>query len=231
MNHHETPVGAPGSRPKRACDACHANKTRCDGGDHDKRNTPCSLCVRRNITCTYTLAKPSAGADSQLANQVLLGSLNLTGFSLPVCDTVAGDGGNRMQSWVALAGMKTLRDAITPSAASPLPANLREVNIQTEVRTWFTSCCESYFAHLHHHWPVVHAPTFNEESDPLALSAVVIILGCWLQEVPDDAKELAVQVHGLLVKSHIQDIVRHFLSPLLPYPTPYITYPRPCSAH
>lgn len=34
-------------RRERACNACHANKTRCDGGEQ------CSLCRRRKQTCVY----------------------------------------------------------------------------------------------------------------------------------------------------------------------------------
>lgn len=34
-------------RREKACNACHANKTRCDGGEQ------CSLCKKRKQTCVY----------------------------------------------------------------------------------------------------------------------------------------------------------------------------------
>ncbi|XP_044716227.1 fungal specific transcription factor domain-containing protein [Hirsutella rhossiliensis] len=44
---HGGAAAVPDSRRGKACDTCHANKTKCDGGPQ------CSLCAKRGVACTY----------------------------------------------------------------------------------------------------------------------------------------------------------------------------------
>ncbi|OWP05309.1 hypothetical protein B2J93_8051 [Marssonina coronariae] len=45
----------------------------------------------------------------------------------------------------------------------------------------FARYVDAYFTHFHHHWTVIHRPTFNEEENTLVVSSARMI-GAWLLE-------------------------------------------------
>ncbi|KAJ5465741.1 hypothetical protein N7530_009528 [Penicillium desertorum] len=57
----------PLKRAQRACESCHAGKSRCEGG------VPCNECIRRKIPCSFndptsTVEDPSSGSETQRAS-------------------------------------------------------------------------------------------------------------------------------------------------------------------
>ncbi|TPX18601.1 uncharacterized protein E0L32_002458 [Thyridium curvatum] len=73
----------PDPRRSRACDACHANKTKCDGGD------TCTLCSKRGIACTYSRGReseklPASEAQNGQKND---GQVNGGGAGVTIPDT------------------------------------------------------------------------------------------------------------------------------------------------
>ncbi|RDW60601.1 hypothetical protein BP6252_11984 [Coleophoma cylindrospora] len=69
---------------------------------------------------------------------------------------------------------------------------------------WSTACIDAYLEYFHPHWPVIHSPTFDLDSDNLMLSASVIMIGCWL-EYPK-ADELVIAVHEKLVDNFLREL-------------------------
>ncbi len=56
------------------------------------------------------------------------------------------------------------------------------------LKKWFAASCESYYKDFHQHWPVVHVPTFDYESEPSALLATVAMIGNWYR-APNEMKD------------------------------------------
>ncbi|CAG7942465.1 unnamed protein product [Penicillium nalgiovense] len=59
----------PLKRAQRACEGCHAAKSRCEGG------VPCNECIRRKISCSFndptsTVGDPSSGSETRRASSV-----------------------------------------------------------------------------------------------------------------------------------------------------------------
>lgn len=81
-----------------------------------------------------------------------------------------------------------------------------------EPNAWSTTCIDAYMESFHNHWAIIHGPTFNLDRDPLAISASVIMIGCWLQ-YPKVADELVLAVHERLVDKLFGELVCH-ITPL-----------------
>lgn len=74
------------------------------------------------------------------------------------------------------------------------------------VRTLSTTHSKLYFKHFHHRWPIIHAPNFNEETDPFVVTASVSMIGAWL-EGSEESRDLALTIHDRLTIHLLQKMV------------------------
>lgn len=100
------------------------------------------------------------------------------------------------------------------SQETSIPVPIRDVtSIQQQwqsldaVRTLSTAHSKLYFKHFHHRWPILHAPTFDEDSDPFVITASVSMIGAWL-EGSKESKDLALTIHDRLMNHALQKLVR-----------------------
>ncbi|CAM1503243.1 Fc.00g080190.m01.CDS01 [Cosmosporella sp. VM-42] len=206
-----------GSRLRRACDACRAKKKSCDR--NDVTGDACSLCSTKNKKCTFTLAKTSnlvdnlqASENSHQESQAHVSAF-VGSFEPSLTDSITTDKApnDSKEPGIALTAMRFLHDTLTSPATDLTEGQLGDVEIQADLKTWFESCCQAFFKHLHHRWPVVHYTSFNMNTEPLHLSITIIISGCHLQEGNDEAKDLALKVHEALVGGFCEQIVGYAL--------------------
>lgn len=52
-----------------------------------------------------------------------------------------------------------------------------------------------YFSHFHHRWPVLHAPTFEEETAPPVLLSCVAMIGAFIHAT-NESMELAIDLQN-----------------------------------
>lgn len=79
-------------------------------------------------------------------------------------------------------------------------------NTPIEFRVWVSACCNSYFERFHLYWPVLHRHSFDEQGDPLIVSATVVLIGAWLQG-PEATKPLILETHKILVDHLLEQMV------------------------
>ena len=75
-----------------------------------------------------------------------------------------------------------------------------------ELQGWTTSILESYFGYFHTRWPVVHAPTFDEDDEPPLKALSIFMIGAWFSEL-ESSKGLVLQIHTLLVNQCFEEMV------------------------
>ncbi|KAH7037091.1 uncharacterized protein B0I36DRAFT_61654 [Microdochium trichocladiopsis] len=64
---------------------------------------------------------------------------------------------------------------------------------------WVTSCANSYFEWFHPRWPVMHAPSTSMSSSSISLVAIILMVGCWFQDKPED-KPAVWRMFNLMMK-------------------------------
>lgn len=212
MTRHDTTIAGP--RRGRACDACHANKTKCDGGPQ------CSLCLKRNIECTYKLVDASirgsltptvAGNESDEIH-VATGEEN---GDFPMINESETDQGVSPDN-INVQGRPQLRPdefaikiltRLTKDAANssvPLEADYEITPTEEE---WLTSNTKKYFTRFHETWPIVHSVTFYCEPRSFASLATVTMIALWLED-PEQLTEAAIRLHKTLMTRFLEELVR-----------------------
>ncbi|KAE8443773.1 hypothetical protein EG329_001367 [Mollisiaceae sp. DMI_Dod_QoI] len=76
-----------------------------------------------------------------------------------------------------------------------------------DAEPWCTASFDTYWEQVHDHWPLLHQPTLSLESDPLAVTASVVIIGCWFKG-PGNASDLIVNTHERLVDKFLEELCR-----------------------
>ncbi|KAF5021797.1 hypothetical protein F66182_6172 [Fusarium sp. NRRL 66182] len=195
---------APDPRRGRACDACHANKTKCDGG------AKCTLCAKRGISCTYNHAsKSSSGSkspSSDVAASESRAASRSTARDFEYREAVASVAVNitpvipqSSPREEVIVGLKRLANSL----------RTREIVIDSEPpipaldQSWMQANFGEYFGRFHDIWPILHAPTCVQLEDPLAVSLSVVMISCWLKN-PDEFGEAALEVHAALMEQFFQ---------------------------
>lgn len=221
--------GSAPSDPKRvrACDACHASKIRCDGG------TRCSLCTKRGINCAFTRG-PGAVLASNI-RQGTASSLRSSHGSRspdgPRSSTEASVSSGGSQSGVNQAVPVTYVDSAPVSQESlqqqdPSSASLEGLQLvleavsrpkstssrtqrqpPPEVKKWSAACIDAYFGRFHDRWPVLHAPTFEKEVESARLRSTVLLIGSWLRHENEGNNHLLFDIHSVLVKRLLDEMV------------------------
>ncbi|KAL3962540.1 hypothetical protein ACCO45_004063 [Purpureocillium lilacinum] len=234
---HGSAAAVPDSRRGRACDTCHANKTRCDGGKQ------CSLCAKRGVDCTYgrretasVSTQPSrtgsgsrspvdrAGLTSASASTSATVSPPSTAsdpvappsgpFSLAAPEAAHGNGSHHEGFTTRSALQAILRAAAarcSVTAPTQLPSPL------TVPESWLTACTESYLSTFHNRWPIVHGPSFDQATDPVLLVASIVMINSWLH-YDRGLKELTMRIHDLLVEQSFKELSNDTYDPSSPWP-------------
>jgi hypothetical protein len=248
VGRHST-IAPPDARRGRACDACFANKTKCDGGSR------CSLCTKRGIDCSFTREIKVQIAEG-LTDGTQTPEINITPFSYNSSDEASNRSTevNKKTDFLSLAMISPPRDikmsentlssptrrrisvlvhalakAQTGTESNKIFADLDEVleleNLRSKdmkieatapeghqatesarqqwraldtIQPVSNSCTQLYFTHFHPRWPILHAPTFDEQHYPFVITASVAMIGSWI-EGSEESRELALTIHDRLV--------------------------------
>jgi Fungal Zn(2)-Cys(6) binuclear cluster domain len=179
--HGESFKPSPSGRSKRACAACHASKTKCDG------NETCSRCTKKGIECVYEKQYPGPQAgpmsDAQGLGQdrrhpdhpslpeqteILNGEMYrplppdqnasprriIPRVSLrPVVEPSNGQSQDRIE-WI----LATRIERDTP-ASQPV-SRIIDDNPYPLPDALAKQYTELYLTHFHHRWPIIHSPTY-----------------------------------------------------------------------
>lgn len=231
---HGGAAAVPDSRRGKACDTCHANKTKCDGGPQ------CSLCAKRGVACTYgrrdaasasasppksraRFSPPGSGPGSGSASPHFPDSAVTTPgvfAPLPYCASPAASTTSsaghyhhhqpqpltprRQATAAALRSILASVAARSHAAPGPAPSPVP--------RAWLAACVDSYFATVHQRWPILHGPGTDETTDDVALVASMVMLTSWLH-CDRALKPLLMEMHNLLVDQAFQHLVRRRPAP------------------
>lgn len=201
---HDMPT-APDPRRGRACDACHANKTKCDGG------TKCTLCIKRGISCTY---KHASKAGSSRSSRSPVEDPKRTA-SRPVPDVHEINTPSSITPPIAL-GTSQISPADEIKAAFKRISNdVRTGKIPVGEPTtvpapdhpWIEANSREYFGRLHEAWPVLHAPSYTiGMEDSFVIATSVAMISCWLRS-PDEYGEVVMELHETIMNTLSQWIV------------------------
>ncbi|KAH7011352.1 hypothetical protein EDB80DRAFT_891183 [Ilyonectria destructans] len=202
-------TSAPDSRRGRACDACHANKTKCDGG------TQCSLCSKRGISCTYRLVSangrasgspPGSKSDGQSTTDpaVLSTPSTTEREDSPVPAPVGGlslEPQHGLGNDPAVIGLARFANVLALRTTT-LDDNFQ---LPEDDRRWFETSTNEYLGHFHESWPIIHGPTFDSVTPPLCIVATVAMIGSWLKN-PKDTEDAALELHRILMEKFLEEL-------------------------
>lgn len=76
-----------------------------------------------------------------------------------------------------------------------------------EFTTWLSVRRDLFFDHFHPHWPIIHRPTFDEQKEPLIISATMVTIGVWLEK-SITTQPLVYEIHKTLVGQLFEQLVR-----------------------
>lgn len=214
---HDNSTASREPRRERACDTCHANKTRCSGG------AQCVLCAKRGVQCTYNRGN-GEGRDasvedlpirSQQQGQTCFnagsdsdsGSTMLTTSNFP--STLIAEPVMQIdENQVADAHLEFNRATALEMLYNVLAAELATSPPEQHVipRTWLSHCVASYIRGFHTRWPILHAPAINESTDSVQLIATIVCIESWLH---GDAKlkGQVLRIHDHLIKQFYKEMV------------------------
>ncbi|ESU17143.1 hypothetical protein FGSG_10429 [Fusarium graminearum PH-1] len=206
---HDMPT-APDPRRGRACDACHANKTKCDGG------TKCTLCIKRGISCTY---KHASKAGSSRSSRSPVEDPKRTA-SRPVPDVHEINTPSSITPPIAL-GTSQISPADEIKAAFKRISNdVRTGKIPVGEPTtvpapdhpWIEANSREYFGRLHEAWPVLHAPSYTiGMEDSFVIATSVAMISCWLRS-PDEYGEVVMELHETIMNTLSQWIDKRLIA-------------------
>ncbi|UNI18265.1 hypothetical protein JDV02_004543 [Purpureocillium takamizusanense] len=234
---HGNAAAVPDSRRGRACDTCHANKTRCDGGKQ------CSLCAKRGVECTYgrreAISPSQPPRTASGSHSPVDGAAGLTSASASTPATVsppsatsdpvvppsaalslgppkvAQSNGSHHDGFTTRSALQAILRAAAAHCSVTAPAQLSPP--LTVPGSWLTACTQSYLSTFHNRWPIVHAPSFDHETDSVLLVASVVMVNSWLH-YDRGLKELTMQIHDVLVNKSFKDLSHDTYDPSSPWP-------------
>ncbi|RSL68296.1 hypothetical protein CEP54_002859 [Fusarium duplospermum] len=197
LTRHDMPA-APDPRRGRACDACHANKTKCDGG------IQCSLCAKRGISCTYKLVSKGS-SDGKTSKR------NTSPSNSPTSDTPVREIGFREAFASAAANMRTTlqsspkEDEVTAGLKriagefASRETSIDTTRMSSADKDWMEANSKIFFERFHDTWPILHAPSFCPMEHALVVPASVVMISSWLKN-PDGMDEPVLRLHEVLME-------------------------------
>ncbi|KAL4874690.1 hypothetical protein BJY04DRAFT_211857 [Aspergillus karnatakaensis] len=151
-------------RTSKACDQCHASKTRCDGRD------PCNVCSRRGIACRYDReSKRVLPGDTPMqieANKPAEPTPVQRGD--PIHDLILQHE-NDLRERGLLMSPEIVRATTQQSESEPGGSDI-DLDYHVEV----------YFDHFHYQWPMLHSHSFRLSKEPQILLLAVVMIGLWV---------------------------------------------------
>ncbi|KAM0415296.1 hypothetical protein ACHAPD_006491 [Fusarium lateritium] len=187
---------APDPRRGRACDACHANKTKCDGG------TKCTLCIKRGISCTYKHASKSGSSRSSRspvedANRASSRPVqDVQEINAPTSITPPLALGTSPANEIKTAFKRIANDIRTGKISLGEPTPVPAVD-----HPWIEANSREYFGRLHEAWPILHAPSYTiGMEDSFIVATSVAMISCWLKN-PDEYGEVVMELHETLMNA------------------------------
>lgn len=211
LNLHENVVQPPPSRSEKACDSCHENKTKCDGGDGG--DGQCSLCARRGVPCTYDrmVAQDGDGdsgqqdnddqaseASSSQTHSLSTGPLSIPEGPVFPATSPAPTSLPPQFAEDVLAARNGLRSIVKAVAAFRSNKAVQQTEITEAGKRWLSKCLQTVFARFHERWPFVHACTFDEKTDHAIVVSSVMVAGSWFND-PDIVRKTTVDIHQFMV--------------------------------
>ncbi|KAM5352754.1 hypothetical protein ACJ41O_005476 [Fusarium nematophilum] len=192
LTRHDMPA-APDPRRGRACDACHANKTKCDGGP------TCSLCSKRGINCTYKLVSKNGGGDTRAkAPSSSPGSLIVTQ------ELDLGDAFTAVVIPPSVVEISSEDELTTRLNRLADKLASREISIDEDFqpshadREWMEANADEYFGRFHDSWPFLHAPSFFDAAHSVPVSISVVMISVWLKH-PEELSAPVLRIHEILM--------------------------------
>ncbi|KAK8132330.1 hypothetical protein PG999_000503 [Apiospora kogelbergensis] len=200
----------------RACEACHSNKTRCVGG------TPCSLCVKRGITCCLAKKAP----QHEVATSTQIPQKPASPSHSPRTEKRAGSRAGSSLDPVQMIGMMSVRGEEEQSDPTGYVEYMREIlrvqgpeeaihRILSDGRSRSLSLLrqpsrqfenfaeehlETYLKTFHDAWPFLHSITLDLPRDDLRLVASVIIIGILLKgDAQENSRSKALACHEVMM--------------------------------
>ncbi|KAH6693936.1 hypothetical protein F5X68DRAFT_228341 [Plectosphaerella plurivora] len=236
LRRHVREHASPNKRPK-ACDACHSNKTKCNGGEQ------CSLCTRRGIPCTYSSSDSRASVsvmDVEEQNDMTIVIPDDTDVLLPIGATTEPEQTvMQASSPVVFLGAVEVpahpRSEMAERLQQMLQQVLHELDKPASQRgamgggtypaDLMQAVYDQYVEHFHPHWTLVHGPTFEFWEVPFETAVIVFLIGafCWNQA--DNTlgldQSLFFQIHGKLMGHWFRHLYepRHVDIETEPWPT------------
>ncbi|KAI8721508.1 Fungal-trans domain-containing protein [Fusarium sp. LHS14.1] len=224
-NHGDNPPARP-----RACDACHANKTKCDGNGV----VDCTFCKKKSISCHYSLRRPRArkGApppgghaishlDHHSSSSVTTNELAQDAIPEPIVETSGASsmmGISSNNHLDALSQPLLHVDANTGppddtaclkmtlqelSTSPPRSSPLRGTDFPDTMEKWVPDCFESYVNHFHHRWHIITAPTYELNKKPYDNASSVLMIGSYFSHTTDQV-HLSMAIHEKLMDHYLQ---------------------------
>lgn len=170
------------------------------------------LCTKRSIECLYSRPSSLSAAAKEFFSSLTIASNqnpldDRSGISSPRTrsDDIMSSP-QRSQDGVESACIRGMRSVLKALNASHGSLNELTEKSCGELSIWSTTCIDAYLKHFHPHWPIIHSPTFELDSDTLVVSASVVMIGCWL-EYPESTDELVITVHEKAVDKLFRELV------------------------
>lgn len=234
QRHLTTHKDHPPARP-RACDACRANKTKCDGNGV----VDCTLCKKKSMPCHYSLRRSRArkgalarghdttrfdhhssqgvSTDEPAQNAIPETTVETSGAS-SMMTASSENPPNVVSPWLlhvdATAEPESLDDTaclkmILQELSTSLPRSspLHDTDFPDTMETWLLDCFESYVDHFHHLWHIITAPTYEFKKKPYDNAASVLMIGSYFSHSTDQ-RHLSVTIHEKLMDHYLQLTVR-----------------------
>ncbi|KAL3477078.1 hypothetical protein BJX99DRAFT_246402 [Aspergillus californicus] len=194
-------------RTAKACDQCHLSKTRCDGGTPcnvcSRRSVECTF-FRESKKAPVRPGSTGEGQDEEtdqdllsfnqiyerIEREALVGQIDSPELSnilsggqpdMPVPEEQATprlveDRGQSIKH-LLLKHEDDLRDQGLLNSPDATPKALPLKSPQPLDIEHYT---EVYFENFHHHWPILHRPSFRRSQEPQILRLTVAMIGLWV---------------------------------------------------
>lgn len=165
-------------RAARACDCCHASKTRCDG------KKPCNVCSRRGLRCTFSRSPKQALVGNAATSKVMSEpEVQTSRTSVDYQEHERSErserpltpGASKEVQTLILQHENYLRDTtLLTRTERNGEGDQGQLDIEYHV--------EIYFAHFHSQWPIIHKPSFllSKDSQPHVLILSLAMIGLWV---------------------------------------------------
>jgi hypothetical protein len=204
----------PQARKTRACDACHASKTKCDGDSAS--GFRCSLCTKRGVQCAFPPGPSASAQPHRGALSTAKGRSESEGADDCVLDDSSQDvADDENESMIDRSRATSQRGMVCILKLIPLVDSLPALDEVPAIRglglkPWVEECQKSYFETFHERWPVLFGSDVQLESEAFCVGVTVVIIGLWSRERHDAdgrVRSEILKAHEMLVDEFLLKLV------------------------